>query len=146
MAQNRKARHDYFIERTVQAGIALEGSEVKSLREGRASIKESFAEEEAGEIMLVNAYIGAYPGAGRFNHEPRRPRKLLLHKREITKLIGAVRRGGMTLIPLAIYFNERGLVKVDLALARGKRKYEKRAQIKEREWKREKVRLLRDKG
>lgn len=145
-AQNRKARHDYLIEESFETGIALEGSEVKSLREGRASIGESYAEARGGEIYLVNAYIAEYPGAARFNHEPRRARKLLLHKRQINRLIGAVQREGMTLVPLSIYFNERGLAKVDLALARGKRKYEKREAKKEREWRREKARLLREKG
>lgn len=145
-AQNRKARHEYFIESTLEVGIELRGSEVKSLRQGNASIAESFAEERGGEIYLLNAYIAEYPGAGAFQHEARRPRRLLLHKREIARLIGKVQREGMTLIPLAVYFNERGVAKVELALARGRKKYEKREAIKEREWKREKGRLMRERG
>lgn len=145
-AQNRKARHDYLIEDTIEAGIALVGTEVKSLRQGHASITESFARDKAGEIFLFNAHIPEY-GAGRhFGHEPRRPRKLLLHQREIRKLIGAVRREGMTLVPLSIYFNPRGIAKVSLALARGKQKADKRLADKDREWKRAKSRLLRGKG
>lgn len=146
VAQNRKARRDYLIESSLEAGIELLGSEVKSLRDGRVSLNESYAQEREGEIVLVNCYIGEYPGSGRFNHEPRRARRLLIRRREIDRLIGAVQRDGMTLVPLSIYFNERGLAKVELALARGKRKYEKRATIKEREWKREKARVLRDKS
>lgn len=145
-AQNRKARHDYSIEDTFEAGIALVGTEVKSLRQGHASITESFARDKTGEIFLFNAHIPEY-GAGRhFGHEPRRPRKLLLHRREIRKLIGAVRREGMTLVPLSIYFNQRGMAKVALALARGKQKADKRLADKDREWKRQKSRLMREKS
>lgn len=145
-AQNRKARHDYLIEDTFEAGIALVGTEVKSLRQGHASITESFARDKAGEIFLLNAHIPEY-GAGRqFGHEPRRPRKLLMHQREIRKLVGAVRRGGMTLVPLSIYFNPRGIAKVSLALARGKQKADKRSADKEKEWKRTQARLLREKA
>ncbi|MFQ5939222.1 MAG: SsrA-binding protein SmpB [Alphaproteobacteria bacterium] len=142
-ARNRKARHEYFIEDTMEAGIVLAGTEVKSLREGRANITDAYAAEEGGELHLMNAYIAEYPAANRFNHETRRPRKLLLHRRQVDRLLGAVRRQGMTLVPLAIYFNEKGRAKVQLALARGKRKYDKRAVEKEREWQREKERLLR---
>lgn len=145
-AQNRKARHDYFIEETFHAGIMLTGTEVKSLRQGRASIIESFAGEIEGELFLLNAHIPEYESANRFNHEPKRPRKLLLRKREIAKLLAGIRRKGMTLAPLSIYFNERGIAKVELALARGKHTYDKRAAIKDRDWNRDKARLLRDKG
>jgi SsrA-binding protein len=144
-AQNRRARHDYLIESTLETGIQLTGTEVKSLREGRASIAEAYAGEKDGELYLLNAHIPEY-SASRFNHEPRRPRKLLVHKREMRKLLGAVTREGKTLVPLAIYFNKRGRAKLDLALARGKHKADKRAAIKERDWKREQARLLRAKG
>lgn len=145
-AQNRKARHDYIIEDTFEAGIVLLGTEVKSLRQGRASIGEAFAAERDGELFLFNAYIPEYEAANRFNHEPRRPRKLLMHRREIARLIGLVQRGGMTLVPLSIYFNERGVAKVQLGLARGKRKVDKREAEKARDWGREKARLMREKG
>lgn len=144
-AQNRKARHDYLIEETFEAGIALVGTEVKSLRQGHASITESYARDKAGEIFLFNAHIPEYGAARHFGHEPKRPRKLLLHRREIRKLIGAVRREGMTLVPLSIYFNRKGLAKVALALARGKQKADKRFAEKDREWKRAKSRLMRGK-
>ena len=142
-AQNRKARHDYFINERVEAGLVLVGTEVKSLREGRGNITESYAGEKGGEIFLFNAYIPEYGPASRFNHEPRRPRKLLLHKREARKLIGAAVRKGVTLVPLSIYFNDRGRAKVELALATGKRQHDKRATIKERDWNRQKQRLMR---
>lgn len=145
-AQNRKARHDYLIEDTLEAGIVLVGTEVKSLREGHASITEAFAREKAGEIFLFNAHIPEYGAARHFGHEPRRPRKLLLHRREIRKLIGAVRREGMTLVPLSIFFTKRGFAKVALALARGKQKADKRAADRDREWSRQKSRLMREKG
>ncbi len=145
-AQNRKARHDYLIENTLEAGIALVGTEVKSLRQGHASITESFAREKAGEIFLFNAHIPEYGAARHFGHEPRRPRKLLLRQREIRKLIGSVRKEGMTLVPLSIYFNERGFAKVALAVARGKQKADKRSSEKDREWNRQKARLMRQKG
>jgi SsrA-binding protein len=146
VAENRKARRDYFIDETVEAGIVLMGSEVKSLRAGRANIAESYATEERGELFLRNAHIAKYDSASRFGHEERRARKLLLHKRELNRLIGAVRREGMTLVPLKLYFNERGIAKVALGLARGKKQYDKRAAEKERSWRREKQRLMRDKG
>jgi SsrA-binding protein len=145
-AQNRRARHDYFIDDSIEAGIQLAGTEVKALREGRASLQDSYAGEQAGQLYLFNAYIPEYKKAHQFNHETRRPRKLLVHKREMDKLLGAVRRQGVTLVPLAIYFNPRGIAKVDLGLARGKRKVDKRQSEKERDWQREKARLLREKG
>lgn len=145
-ADNRKARFEYFIDETVEAGIMLSGTEVKSLRNGRANIADSYAAEQGGEIYLLNAYIPEYKGGNRFNHEPRAPRKLLLHKREINRLMGQVNRGGATLVPLSIYFNDKGRAKVALALARGKKLHDKRATIKERDWQREKGRLLRGRG
>ncbi|TVR99129.1 MAG: SsrA-binding protein SmpB [Rhodospirillales bacterium] len=143
VAQNRRARHDYAIEETLEAGIVLYGTEVKSLRQGHASIVEAYADATGNEIHLVNAHIPEYEAAKHFGHEPKRPRKLLLHRREIEKLTGAVRRKGMTLVPLAIYFNRRGIAKVRLALAHGKRTVDKRAAVKDREWKRQKERLMR---
>lgn len=145
-AQNRKARRDYFIEENHEAGIMLTGTEVKSLRQGHATITEAYAGEIKGELFLLNAHIPEYGSASRFNHEPRRPRKLLLHKREIGKLLAAVQRKGMTLVALSIYFNDKGMAKVDLGLAKGKHSYDKRATSKDRDWKRDKARLLRDKG
>ncbi len=146
VAQNRRARHDYFIDENLETGVILTGTEVKSLRDGRASLQDSYAGEQAGELFLFNAYIPEYRAANRFNHETRRPRKLLVHRRELNKLLGAVRREGVTLVPLSIYFNSRGIAKVDLGLARGKRKYDKRETEKTRDWNREKARLMRDKG
>jgi SsrA-binding protein len=141
-AQNRKARHDFFIEDTFDAGMVLTGTEVKSLRLGRVSINEAFAVEKDGEIWLHNAYFPEYESANRFNHEPRRPRKLLLKSREIKKLHGQTERQGMTLIPLSIYFNDRGIAKMQLGLAHGKRKVDKRASEKEKDWKRDQHKLL----
>jgi SsrA-binding protein len=146
VAQNRKARFNYLIGDTFEAGIALTGSEVKSLRSGKATIAESYADARAGEIYLVNATIPIYQQAGRFNHEPKRLRKLLLHKRQINKLIGAVEREGMTIVPLRLYFNERGRAKIEIALARGKKLHDKRESKKKRDWERQRGRLLRDKG
>lgn len=146
VAENRKARFNFEIETTFEAGLALHGSEVKSLREGKANIAESYASDEGGEIYLINSYIAEFPQAGRRNHEPRRPRKLLLHRREVNRLIGAVNREGMTLVPLKIYFNERGIAKLDLALARGKKLHDKRETERKRDWQRQKGRLLREKG
>ncbi len=139
---NRRARHDYVIEDTVEAGIVLLGSEVKALREGKASIGEAFAAEKGGELFLVNAYVPEYRGANRFNHEPRRPRKLLLKKREIAKFAESAGQQGITLVPLSIYFNDRGPAKVQLGLAKGKRKIDKRETEKERDWQRDKARAL----
>ena len=146
VASNRRARHDYFIEDTLEAGIVLEGTEVKVLRLGQGSINEAYAGEQDGDICLINAFIPEYQSASHFNHEPRRVRKLLLHRREIAKLIGAVQRQGMTLVPLSIYFNPRGIAKVELGLAKGKHSYDKRASVKDRDWKRDKARLMREKG
>jgi SsrA-binding protein len=145
-AQNRKARHDFFIDDTIEAGIVLAGSEVKALREGRGNIVESYAGPSRGEMFLFNAYIPEYSPAARFNHEPRRPRKLLLHKREATRLNAAVRKKGVTLVPLSIYFNDKGVAKVELALATGKQKHDKREATKTRDWNRQRARLLRSKG
>lgn len=142
-AQNRKARHDYFIEDSLEAGIVLTGTEVKALRAGQGNITEAYAAERYGEIVLMNAYIPEYKSASIFNHETRRPRKLLLHKREMGRLIGKVQRDGMTLVPLKIYFNQRGIAKVQLGIARGKRKEDKREAEKKRDWDRERSRLLR---
>ncbi len=143
-AQNRKARYNYFIDETIEAGVMLTGTEVKSLREGRANIGEAYASAQGGELFLVNAHISEYSGGNRLNHEPLRPRKLLLRKREIERLVGAIQRRGVTLVPLEIYFNARGIAKVRLGVARGKRQYDKRATTKERDWQRQKGRLLRD--
>ncbi len=142
IAQNRKARHDYLIEDTLEAGLMLAGSEVKSLRKGGASINEAYAAEREGELFLMNANIPIY-AAARVNHEPRRARKLLLHKKELNKLAGAVTRDGMTLVPLGLYFHDRGIAKVALGLAKGKRKADKRAAEKERDWQRQKGRIMR---
>ena len=146
IASNRKAFHDYFISDKVEAGIVLKGTEVKALREGRANIAESYAAVEGREITLVNAHIPEYGPANRFNHEPRRPRKLLLHRKQIDKLLGAVRRDGQTLIPTKLYFNDKGLVKLELALAKGKKLHDKREVDAARDWKREQGRLMRDRG
>ncbi len=145
-ADNRKARHNYFIEDTVEAGIMLTGTEIKSLRGGHATIGESYAQSKDGEIFLINAYIPEYTEGNRFNHEPRRVRKLLLHKKQIAKLSQAIEREGMTLIPLKIIFNAKGRAKVELGLAKGKKLHDKRDTEKARDWAREKGRLLRDKG
>jgi SsrA-binding protein len=146
VAHNRKARFNYEIGETFEAGIALTGTEVKSLRQGKATIAESYADSRGGEIWLVNANIPEYLQAGRFNHPPKRMRKLLLHRRQINKLMGAVEREGMTLVPLKLYFNERGRAKVELGLARGKKLHDKRETEKKRSWDRERGRLLRAKG
>lgn len=146
VAENRKARHNYFIEETFEAGIALQGTEVKALRAGEGSIAESYAEVRDGQVWLVNANIPEFSHGNRHNHEPKRPRKLLLHEREIDKLFGAVERKGMTLVPLAVYFNGRGRAKVELALAKGKQAHDKRQTIKDRDWQRDKARLMRERG
>ena len=144
VAQNRRARFEYFIEETFEAGIALSGTEVKSLRFGEGSIAESYAHVHDGEAWLVNANIPEFSHGNRFNHEPKRPRKLLLHEREIDRLQGAVERKGMTLVPLSIYFNGRGRAKVELALARGKNLAEKSQTVKDRDWKRDQARIMRE--
>jgi SsrA-binding protein len=147
VAENRQARHEYFITDTFEAGLQLTGTEVKSLRKGQANITESYASAEDGGLWLINAYIPEYQGAGRFfQHEPRRKRRLLLHKKEIHKLAIAVDRQGMTLIPLELYFNARGIAKLKVALAQGKKLHDKREAAKKRDWNREKARLLREKG
>ncbi|HEY0441051.1 MAG TPA: SsrA-binding protein SmpB [Xanthobacteraceae bacterium] len=146
VADNRKARFNYSIGETFEAGIALTGTEVKSLRDGKATIAEAFAGPRGGELWLFNSNIPEYLQANRFNHAPKRPRKLLLHARQIAKLVGAVEREGMTVVPLKLYFNERGRAKVELALAKGKQLHDKRETEKKRTWDRERSRLLRDRG
>lgn len=146
VAENRRARFEYFIEDTYEAGIALTGTEVKSLRFGEGSIAEAYAEVRDEQAWLVNANIPEFSHGNRHNHEPKRPRKLLLHERELNRLHGAVAREGMTLVPLTVYFNSRGRAKVELALAKGKKAHDKRDTIRERDWKREQGRLLRDRG
>jgi SsrA-binding protein len=146
VAENRRARYEYFLDDFFEAGIALTGTEVKSLRFGEGSIVESYAEVKDDQVWLVNANVPEFSHGNRFNHEPKRPRKLLLHGREIDKLRNAVSRQGMTLIPLSIYFNPRGRAKVELALARGKKVHDKRETEKTRDWKREQGRLLRERG
>ncbi|WP_454883689.1 SsrA-binding protein SmpB [Sphingomonas oryzagri] len=146
VAENRRARHEYFLEQFFEAGIALTGTEVKSLRFGEGTIAESYAEIKNGQVSLINANIPEFSHGNRFNHEPRRPRKLLLHEREINKMHQGVNREGMTLIPLAIYFNKRGRAKVELALAKGKKLHDKRETAKERDWKRDQARIMRERG
>jgi SsrA-binding protein len=142
IAENRRARFDYFIEDVVEAGIMLTGTEVKSLRGGRANIAESYAAVEGNEIVLINADIPPYAGGNRFNHEPRRHRKLLLHRKQIGKLIGAVQREGRTLIPTKLYWNEKGIAKLEIGLAKGKKLHDKRETVAERDWQRDKARLM----
>jgi len=144
VADNRKARHAYSIESTLEAGIALMGSEVKSLRSGKATIAESYAQAKDGEIFLVNAHIPEYAMANRFNHEPRRPRKILVHKKEARRLAAAVQREGMTLIPLRMYFTLKGVAKLELGIAKGKKLHDKRESEKARDWERSRARLLRE--
>jgi len=146
VAENRRARFDYFIEEVFEAGIALSGTEVKGLRFGEGSIAEAYAEIRDGEAWLVNANVPEFSHGNRFNHEPKRPRKLLLHTRELNKLLGAVERKGMTMVPLSIYFNSRGRAKVELALAKGKQTHDKRATIKDRDWKRDQARIMRERS
>ncbi|QYF88019.1 SsrA-binding protein SmpB [Brevundimonas sp. PAMC22021] len=146
IAENRRARFDYFLEDNTEAGLVLTGTEIKALRDGRANIAESYAAVEGREIVLINADIPPYKQANRFNHEPRRPRKLLLHRKQIDRLIGAVQRDGQTIIPLRLYLNEDGKAKLEIALAKGKKLHDKREASAERDWQRDKARLLRDKG
>jgi SsrA-binding protein len=146
IAENRKARFNYEIGEVVEAGIALTGTEVKSLRQGKATIAESYADAKGGEIWLVNANIPEYLQASRFNHAPKRPRKLLLHRRQIDKLVAAVDREGMTIIPLKMFFNDKGRAKIEIALGRGKKLHDKRETEKKRSWERERGRLMRLKG
>ncbi|MCF8707076.1 SsrA-binding protein SmpB [Rhizorhapis sp. SPR117] len=146
VAENRRARYDYSIEHVYEAGLVLSGTEVKSLRFGEGSIAESYAEVKGGEVWLVNSNIPEFSHGNRYNHEPKRLRKLLLSQREIAKMHGAVARQGMTLVPLSIYFNSRGRAKIELALAKGKKTHDKRETEKERDWKREQGRLMRERG
>ena len=145
-AENRRARHDYLIEETVEAGMVLMGSEVKSLRAGHATLAESHAGPKDGSLWLLNCHIPPYQQAGRENHEAKRPRKLLLHKKEMQRLLEAVKQKGVTLVPLKIYFNDRGIAKLLLGLAKGKKQHDKRQADKDRDWKRQKARLMREKG
>ena len=146
VAQNRRARFDYFIDETLEAGLILEGSEVKSLRSGQASLGESWAGPKEGALWLHNCYIPEYKNSRQVHYEARRPRKLLLHKREMNKLLGATKRQGVTVVPVSIYYNDRGIAKVKLGLARGKRQVDKRQTTKDRDWQRQKSRVLRDRG
>ncbi|MDH3241057.1 MAG: SsrA-binding protein SmpB [Alphaproteobacteria bacterium] len=145
-AQNRKARRDYFIEDTIEAGLVLSGAEVKGLRSGGANLNDSYAREQGGELWLMNAHIPPYKYAPGGDQDSRRRRKLLLHRRELNRLIGAIQREGMTAVPLSIYFTDRGIAKVELGLAKGRRKFEKRELEKQRDWQRQKGRLMREKG
>lgn len=146
VAENRRARFDYAVEDVYEAGIALTGTEVKSLRFGEGTIAESYAEVRDGQVWLINANIPEFSHGNRHNHEPKRPRKLLLHEREINKMFGAVMRQGLTLVPLSIYFNGRGRAKVEIAIARGRKDHDKREHLKAQDWKREQSRLMRQHG
>ena len=146
VSENRKARYNYAIESNLEAGMVLTGTEVKSLREGKATIAESYAQVKEGVVYLVNATIPEFAGGNRFNHEPTRVRTLLLKQREIANLYRATMRDGMTLIPLKIYFNDRGIAKMDLGIAKGKKLHDKREDDKKKDWARDKARLMRDKG
>lgn len=146
IAEHRRARYDYLIEETLEAGIQLTGTEVKALREGRANIAESYASAERGELYLINSHIPPYGPASQFNHEPRRPRKLLVSRRQLNRLKGAVEREGRTVVPLKMYFNDRGLAKLEIALAKGKKAHDKREATKDRDWKRDQARLMKDRG
>ena len=146
VAENRKARFNYEIEDKLEAGLVLTGSEVKSLRAGKANIANSYASDEGGALYLINAHIAEYSQAGRANHEPTRRRKLLLHRRELDRLRGAIQREGMAVVPLRLYFNARGIAKVQLGIAKGKKLHDKRETEKKRDWERQKGRLMREKG
>jgi len=146
VADNRKARFNYAIGETLEAGIVLVGSEVKSLRSGKVNIADSYASEDGGELWLVNADIPEYAKAHQFNHDRRRPRKLLLSRRQINKLMGAIQRDGMTVVPLKLYFDARGRAKLEIALAKGKKLHDKRETEKKRDWQRDRARLMREKG
>jgi len=146
IADNRKARYNYSIDDTIEAGLMLTGTEVKALRQGKANIAESYASDEDGEIWLINSNIPVYLQANRFNHEPRRRRKLLLRQREIDKLRNGISREGMTIVPMKLYFNERGIAKLEIALAKGKKVHDKRETEKKRDWQRDKARILREQG
>lgn len=146
IAENRRARYDYFLEDHIEAGIQLRGTEIKALRDGRANIAESYVAVEGRELVLVNADIPPYKMANRFNHEPRRHRKLLLHRRQIDKMASAVQRDGRTIIPVRLYLNESGKAKLEIALAKGKKNHDKREATAERDWQRDKARLLKERG
>lgn len=146
VADNRRARYDYHLEDALEAGIVLTGTEVKALRLGRANIAESYVAANGNQLELINANIPIYEAATRQNHAPKRPRKLLLHRREMDRLLTAITRQGRTLVPLKLYFNQRGLVKLRIALATGKKQHDKRATTRDRDWKRDQARLLRDRG
>ncbi|WEK39238.1 MAG: SsrA-binding protein SmpB [Candidatus Brevundimonas colombiensis] len=146
LAENRRARFDYFLEDFVEAGIQLLGTEIKALRDGRANIAESYVSPEGRDLVLINADIPPYKQANRFNHEPRRPRRLLLHRKQIDRMIGAVQRDGQTIIPVRLYLNEAGKAKIEIAMAKGKKLHDKRQASADRDWARDKARLLRDKG
>ena len=146
IAENRRARFDYFLEDFVEAGIQLLGTEIKALRDGRANIAESYVSPEGRDLVLINADIPPYKQANRFNHEPRRPPRLLLHRKQIDRMIGAVQRDGQTIIPVRLYLNEAGKAKIEIAMAKGKKLHDKREASAERDWQRDKARLLRDKG
>ncbi|MDP4022461.1 SsrA-binding protein SmpB [Methylobacterium sp. NEAU 140] len=146
VADNRSARFHYAIEDTFEAGIALTGTEVKSLRGGKATIGEAYAGPSGNDLMLFNAFIPEYLEANRFNHDTKRPRRLLLHRRQINKLLGATQRQGYTVIPLKIYFNDKGRAKVELGLGKGKQAHDKRESVKQRDWERDRARILRDRG
>ena len=146
IAENRRARFDYFLEDFVEAGIQLLGTEIKALRGGRANIAESYVSPEGRDLVLINADIPPYKQANRFNHEPRRPRRLLLHRKQIDRMIGAVQRDGQTIIPVRLYLNEAGKAKIEIAMAKGKKLHDKREASAERDWQRDKARLMRDKG
>lgn len=146
ITQNRKARYNFFITENIEAGIILLGSEIKALRQGKANIEEAFVDIQKGELYLVNSFINEYAQARHFSHEPTRPRKLLLNRREINKILGAIQRKGMTVVPLSFYFTSKGRVKVDLGMAEGKKQVDKREHEKQRDWQRQKSRLLRQKG
>jgi SsrA-binding protein len=146
IAENRRARFDYFLEDTLEAGLVLTGTEVKALRMGRANIAESYASAEGRDLVLINSYIPEYGPANRFNHEPRRHRKLLLHRRQIDKWIAAVQREGRTIVPTKLFWDEKGRAKLELALAKGKSAPDKRQASAERDWQRDKARLMKDHG
>ena len=146
VAENRKARRNFEIEETFEAGLMLSGTEVKSLRSGKANIAESYASDEGGELFLLNAHIPEYAQASRFNHAPRRPRKLLLNRKEIYRLMVGIQRAGMTIVPLKLYFNDRGIAKLEIALAKGRKLHDKRQVERKRDWDRQKARLMREKG
>ena len=146
IAENRRARFDYFLEDFVEAGIQLLGTEIKALRDGRANIAESYVSPEGRDLVLINADIPPYKQANRFNHEPRRPRRLLLHRKQIDRMIGAVQRDGQTIIPVRLYLNEAGKAKIEIAMAKGKKLHDKREASAERDWQRDKARLMRERG